>query len=256
MDINAIKQNAKKVFANYTSNYDMSDPKINLKAVHTYKVAEYCEQIARSLELGEEDVLVAWMCGMLHDIGRFEQVTRYNTFIDSLSVDHAKLSCEILWGDGEGSCSIRNFMPEDSYDELIKTAIFWHSAYRYREDMDERTKMFCDILRDADKLDIWRVNLETPLSDIHNIPMEEFYISEITPEVEEAFYNHTCILRALKKTAVDNVVGYMSLYWELVYPISQKLAKSEGWLGKIAGFESKNEATNAKLARMRTELNL
>ena len=41
-----IKSKAKEWFASYTANYDMQDPKIALKAVHTYHVAELCEKIA------------------------------------------------------------------------------------------------------------------------------------------------------------------------------------------------------------------
>lgn len=266
MTTEEIKKQAKESFAQYTSHYNMKDSKIALKAKHTYKVAELCQAIAEAEGLSEEDVLIAWLCGMLHDVGRFEQVTQYGTFIDAQSVDHAHLSCQILYGTDalrlEDRCDkvdtslplVRQFYPDESFDHDIFTAVYWHSAYRYPEDLTPREKTFCDILRDADKLDIFRVNLETPLSEIHNIPEEDFYTSKVTPEVYQAFSEHHTVLRSLKKTPIDNVVGYLSLYWELVYPKSRQIAREAGFLAKLAGFESKDEETRQLFTRMREEL--
>ena len=54
---------------------------IILKKEHTYRVANLSEKIARSIsdiyDLSEGDVDLAWIIGMFHDIGRFEQVKRY-----------------------------------------------------------------------------------------------------------------------------------------------------------------------------------
>lgn len=97
--------------------------------------------------------------------GRFEQVQRFHTFLDAESVDHAKLGAEILFGEEQ---LIRRFLEETKWDEQIRDAIYWHSAYQLPENLKE--DLFCRILRDADKLDILRVNLETAcLEDIYNV---------------------------------------------------------------------------------------
>ena len=36
---------------------------------------------------------------------------------------------------------------------ILKTAIFNHSAYRIEEGLPEKVQMFCNIIRDADKID-------------------------------------------------------------------------------------------------------
>ena len=51
--------NAKKVFKEYVSNYDITDGKIALKVAHILRVAELSKQIANSLDLSEEDVELA-----------------------------------------------------------------------------------------------------------------------------------------------------------------------------------------------------
>jgi hypothetical protein len=76
-------------FTEYVSTYNAADPKIALKIRHTYRVAGLCDRIGQSVGIDNSDLL--WLCGMLHDIGRFEQVKRYNTFVDAASIEHAAI---------------------------------------------------------------------------------------------------------------------------------------------------------------------
>lgn len=61
------RERVKNTFAEYTSGYNATDPKIKLKIDHTYRVAELCELISRDLKLDEYETDVAWLTGMLHD---------------------------------------------------------------------------------------------------------------------------------------------------------------------------------------------
>lgn len=67
------REKALAAFQEYTDRYDSSRDMIRLKIEHTYRVCGLCQQIARSLELPEEEVDIAWLTGLLHDVGRFEQ---------------------------------------------------------------------------------------------------------------------------------------------------------------------------------------
>ena len=69
------REKALAAFQEYTDRYDSSRDMIRLKIEHTYRVCGLCQQIARSLELPEEEVDIAWLTGLLHDVGRFEQQT-------------------------------------------------------------------------------------------------------------------------------------------------------------------------------------
>ena len=92
--------NAKRVFKEYVSNYNLQDGKIALKVAHILRVSELSKKIATSLNLSEEDIKLAELIGLLHDIGRFEQVRKYNTFIDKISINHGEYGVKILfeWG--------------------------------------------------------------------------------------------------------------------------------------------------------------
>ena len=253
----------KKIFSEYVKNYDVEDPKIALKIAHTYRVADMCDDIARSIGLGSEDADLAWLTGMLHDIGRFEQCRLYDSFNDGETVDHAKLSCMLLFADDllkgidiaeYGWINIREFIEDASEDKLLHDAVYYHNVFRMPEDMDMRTRMFADILRDADKVDILRVNIDTPLEDIYNVTTYELRHAAVSDAVMEAFHCKSCVDKRLKKTPIDNVVGHLSLVFELVYPRSIELVKMQGYIFKHMNFESDNPYTAEQFRIIQAEM--
>lgn len=266
MKLSVNRQAALQAFKDYVSHYDIEKDMIRLKVEHTYRVAELCEQIARSLALSEEEVDLAWLIGLLHDIGRFEQQKNYGTFNDAISIDHAQYGADILFhlkGDREKvqtndntspDISIRDFVEDSVEDDTIRTAVYYHSAYRVPEELDERTTMFCHIIRDADKIDILKVNVEFPLEEIYNVSTEELYNCKVTPEVLDSFDEEHAVLRSLKKTPVDNVVGHISLVYELVYPISLEIMVKQGYLDKLMDFRSWNEETEQQFVHIREKM--
>ena len=71
---------ARRQFAAYLRQYNPEDDKIRLKIIHTYGVVDSSRQICERLHLSEEDTALAQIIGLLHDIGRFEQIKRYDSF--------------------------------------------------------------------------------------------------------------------------------------------------------------------------------
>lgn len=241
------RQKVLQVFAAYVENYNSQDEKVRLKIEHTYRVSELCERIAGSLNMKKEEVDLAWLLGILHDVGRFEQLRNYGTFVDALSIDHARYGAEILFEQGK----IRDYIEESTEDELLRTAVAYHSAYRLPEGLDERTKMFCQILRDGDKIDILKVNVDFPLEEIYNVTTEELRSCQVSDAVMEAFKEGHAVLRNLKKTPVDNVVGHISLVYELVYPRSLELVKEQGYIKKLMDFKSDDQETEKQFEEIR-----
>lgn len=244
------RKKIREQFEQYVSDYDLTDPKILLKYIHTGKVAENCDRIAVSLNLTEEDRDIAWAIGMLHDIGRFEQLRRYDTFMDSVSIDHAMFGAELLFQEE----LIERFELEPEWYDLMEKAIRNHSLYRLPEGLTEREELFCQIIRDADKVDIYRANYETGMEAIYNVTTEELKKSPITPVVLDAFMEGHTVLRSLKQTPLDHLVGHLALTFELMYPESRKIAQEQGYLWKLAAFQSENPETEEKLIRIRERL--
>ena len=66
-----------KVFDEYTSNYNLKDKGIYLKYHHSYAVSNLMKDLAISLDLTDEEIEIAKVIGLLHDIGRFEQWKKF-----------------------------------------------------------------------------------------------------------------------------------------------------------------------------------
>lgn len=228
-----------QAFEDYVSNYDLSNPNIYLKYVHTGKVAENCECIAKSLGLSDQDCDLAWEIGMLHDIGRFEQLRKFHTFFDNLSIDHAQFGADLLFKEG----LIQQFDDSIEEMELIEKAVRYHSLYRIPDNLTEREIRFCNIVRDADKVDIYRANFETGVHIVYQVPEKELRESNITPEVYEVFCQERAIPREIRRTVADNLVGHVALSFELVYPKSRQLAEEQGFVWKLLETEFTNPET-------------
>ena len=266
------RKNVINAFAEYVRNYDPSDEKIKLKIDHTYRVAGLCQRIAESLGLSEPDVDIAWLLGMLHDIGRFEQIRRFGTFNDVQSVDHAEFGADLLFKEGlirkfaegyyeecelarsgneEAEQIIKNNEHHNKDTGLLEMAIRQHNKYRVKEDLTERQRMFCDILRDADKVDIFKVNADIPMEIIYDVTTEELKNGVITKEVLESFYKKELVLKSVRRSAVDHIVGHISLLFELVYKESYRQAKEQGYVYKLLDFKSDVPDVNAEFGDMR-----
>ena len=133
-------RDALELFNNYYERFDSSIWGVSYKYEHTMRVVEYCREIAESIGLSKEDIELAELCGLFHDIARFKQYQEYHTFEDKISFDH-----------GDEGYNILKELGVDN--EIILESTKWHNKYAVG-DVDERTKIFCDITRDADKLDI------------------------------------------------------------------------------------------------------
>lgn len=266
------RKNVINAFAEYVRNYDPSDEKIKLKIDHTYRVAGLCQRIAESLGLSEPDVDIAWLLGMLHDIGRFEQIRRFGTFNDVQSVDHAEFGADLLFKEGlirkfaegyyeecelarsgneEAEQIIKNNEHHNKDTGLLEMAIRQHNKYRVKEDLTERQRMFCDILRDADKVDIFKVNADIPMEIIYDVTTEELKNGVITKEVLESFYKKETVLKSVRRSAVDHIVGHISLLFELVYKESYRQAREQGYVYKLLDFKSDVPEVNAEFDDMR-----
>lgn len=263
------RSHAQAAFDAYVADYDPADPKIDLKIVHTRHVAELCDRIARSLDAPGRTVDLAWLCGLLHDIGRFEQVRRYGTFDDATTQSHAAMSEAILFGDqsadardGQGGDTQQGIFGrfvepgtlEESELTAVRTAIATHSDFRLPEGLDPFTRTLCDVLRDADKIDILRANIDTPTSAIQNLPEQTIRQSPLSPAVEKAFYDHRTVLRSERSTPADALASYACFVLELVYPESRRIAAEQGYVFQMLDRPLDNPDTRAKFDAMSAHL--
>ena len=102
---------ARQQFNNYLKDYDNHNDKIRLKIVHTYGIVKESTDISSRMQLSEEDTTLAKIIGLLHDIGRFEQLKRFDSFLTD-TVNHAAYGVKILFNNDNGTNLIRRFVPQ------------------------------------------------------------------------------------------------------------------------------------------------
>ena len=254
------EKRAEAAFCEYTDRYGADNSMITHKVTHTLRVAKNCRQIAESLHLDGEAVGFAWLLGLLHDIGRFEQVRRYGTFIDAVSLDHAEFGADLLFKEE----LIRKFPAETLTEEqlsILETAIRLHNKLALPEELNERTLLFCNIIRDADKVDIFRVICEMPFEQ--RIGTSKGLLQEAeeaSSGVMECVLQHRCVPRSIRKTRFEGRISHGCLAFELVFQKSRDMVREQGCLSRILseygenGTTLWNEKERAQLRVLRKEI--
>ena len=215
---------------------------------HTYK--EYlgiCKNIAFELNLNNNEILLAELIGLLHDIGRFEQVRIYNTFIDKNSINHGEYGVKILFDDG----LIRKFVQEDTYDEIIKSAILNHNKSNIPQGLDEKEELYSKIIRDADKIDIFYEGAEDffwntleERTEVENSLISEDYFKEFT--------SRNTICRKPSQTKLDSIIAMIAFIFDLNFNYSKKVIYENNYINRILDkFDYKDENTKRQIELIR-----
>ncbi len=215
-------EKCKKLFKQYVDNYDMSNDKINLKYYHTLRVTNFCREISKSLNLSNDEIEISELIGLLHDIGRFEQVRVYDTFIDKDSIDHADYGVDIL----KDNNFIEQFVSDKAIQNIVLTAIYNHNKFSIEDGLDERINLFCKIIRDADKLDIFDNFIK-----IKNLvkPTDTFISSKIL----ETLLSQSIIKDVDMKTQMDHYLRQVGMLYDLNFGYSLNYIKQNDIVNKL-----------------------
>ena len=239
-------QYAKQQFERYLDNYDRADDKVRLKIAHTYGVTECSRQIAERMGLSEEDCRLAQLIGLLHDIGRFEQIKRFDSFEPDV-MDHAAFGVQILFEEG----LLRRFIKKDDWDGIIRAAIAKHSDFKLEGITDERALLHAKIIRDADKLDNCRVKIADAGETIIGATEEEVGGEEISPDVMEQFMRKESILSPTRKTKMDYWLSYLAYFFDINFNETLDIIREKRYVQRII---DRIPYTNPKTARQMEEV--
>ena len=220
---------AKKEFKKYVEKYDINNPKIKLKIAHIERTSTIARKMAESMELSEEDIELAELIGLLHDIGRFEPVKRYGTFVDHLSENHAKMGVDILFKDG----LIRNFIEDSKYDRIIELAIINHNRDKKQitKDISDKEELHIKLIRDSDKTDILYILTfedEKSVWESDNIEDEKF-----TDEIYNEFIDNHNIVYKNRKTHADTLICHFAYAFDFNFNYGLKYVLDNKYYDKI-----------------------
>ncbi len=225
-------------FQRYTASFlagdDGSDGPIRLKIDHTWRVCRNILTLGRSLDLPAGPMREAETAALFHDLGRFRQYRDYGTFLDSASVNHARLSLlELGRHRVLAPCS-----PGEK--RRIAGAIAVHNALAVSPSAAPERRRLMLLLRDADKLDIWKV-------------VTEYYERRRAGKGKDTTIeldlpdDDTCSTAALKDLSNEQLVNIsdirtlndfklLQIGWvfDLNFPETFRMLQKEGFIERIA----------------------
>jgi len=227
--------NLRQWVLNYCRKFHSADENdqrnIALKETHIYRVAANMLSISGTVLRNRSKVMIAEAVGLLHDIGRFPQYAQYRTFKDSISVNHGRLGAEVI-----GHENILSSLPLNE-QEVITDAVRFHNARSVPGNLGAETVFFLKMVRDADKLDIWRVFAEYYARDAAERESAAGLGLPDTPEYADAVLaclaTQTVASLSSLKTLNDFKVMQLTWVYDLNFPASFRLASDQGYIDRI-----------------------
>lgn len=222
-------------FADYVRRFDSEDPMVqqnmDLKAEHTRRVCKAILDIGQSLDLSDEDLCLAEASAWLHDIGRFEQYSRYRTFADYKSENHAELGVKVI-----GANHVLDRLDSAS-TRIVLRAIRYHNRAALPVGEQERSLFFLRLLRDADKIDIWRVVTEYYRDAEHprnpTIELDLPDIDRVSARVYDTLMNKKLVRMADLNTLHDFKLLQIGWIYDVNFPRTFQMVREKGYLETI-----------------------
>ncbi len=220
-------------FDEYTTGFEDQSEELRrgfaIKKIHSLEVYKFAKRICVSLELSEADYLAAMTSALFHDIGRFEQFKHFKTYVDRDSVNHAAKGVRVLRELG----ILNDFPPEARRD--ILAAIACHSKPYLPERLSQKATLYCQIARDADKLDIFRVVIEVYEAEVNDpvIMLNLKESNDLSPEIAAIVVNGGRVPYIQMRTTADFKMLQLGWFDELVYPESLKIALENNFANRI-----------------------
>ena len=237
----------KKEFMNHVNKVEIENPRIQTKFYHSLRVMENCKKIATGLNLTEEQIQLAQLIGLLHDIGRFEQ---YKIPNKNVKFDHGKAGMELLKKDNY----IRKYIKDDRYDNIIFTAICEHNKYELNKDLSQEEELFCKIVKDADKIDIIYEGVYIYWQEKEQIKQVEE--GELSSKMIEDFYACKLLKKENASSEIDQILKLVSYIYDINFKCSFEILKENGNVIKLLDrFDYKLPKTKMEIIKVKDFVN-
>ena len=239
-----MKTKLEEAFDNYVKEYDLNEQKSKAKYYHSYKVKDLMIKLATTLGLSDKEIEVAGVIGLLHDIGRFEQIKKTGSFSDiKTGIDHADESCVYLFDKGH----IKDFYDDENYYEIIKDAIKNHNKYVIDDKVTGENLLFSKMIRDMDKVDIFRVVLE--------VYSYEYDKDDVSIDVLNEFNKEQTIDSKLLKTRTDRLYSLLAFIYDINFKESFKILKDSKNFDNVFTVINAKEDSKQELENIKNKLN-
>ena len=214
-------------------NYDANDGAIAWKMRHSVSVGENCVYIAEKLRLPKEKIELAYIAGLLHDTGRFPQLSRYHTYMDSASIPHAPLGADILFKEGLFDTLYPKYKLSYTDRLILEDAIRQHSGIDISRNIQVESISDGDmywlhkILKDADKIDIFKAYTAFP-EIAFDKPIIDPTTQVFTDKCLDDFLNGRAVKHSDMQNGVDELLCCAAFVYKMYYDDSKILAIAKG----------------------------
>lgn len=238
------------VLLNYAKKYDEYGDCIKLKTTHMLCVTKIMDILSNELHLDNRMSKLSHIVGLFHDVGRYEQIKKYNTFLDVKSEDHADLSEKIIRKE-----NFLNDLPKKD-QELVCAAIKNHNKYSIEDSLDEETIFMCKLIRDADKIDVYRVVCEEKLEATYQVSTDMLENSKISDAIYQCVMEHKSCSKKDCNYPIDHIICCLAFVFDINFDPSFKLIKKDNYyLCNLDTLNIKNTDTKTKLDIIFSEIN-
>ena len=207
-----------RIFWDFSTQYDTSNSNILRKIIHSFSVAEKCFSIASSLHLNKNQRDLCYVIGLFHDVGRFEQWKKYQTFFDKISENHGFLGAKTL----ETFINKFSFTPREK--EIIIEVIKYHNANYEGE--DEEVKFYHKIVKNGDIF----ANIITAANGVQQMMIEK---DGITPGLLEDFLNQKPLYKYSQNTKLDRALMFAANTYYLGFGFLKQEVLEKGYLDSL-----------------------
>ena len=220
-------QKAYDQFDEYVEQFNPEEGRIKLKIDHIKRVALMSKKIAQNLKLSNEQIELAELIGLFHDIGRFKQAQIYDTFNDRISVNHAEMGIKVLFQEN----LIKEFNIDEKYYNIIEMAVINHNKNVIDNNLTEEELLFCKIIRDADKLDIYYTICNYDFPSI--FWYKDFNCEIINEKIVSDFINKHAIDYSIIKSNSDQIPIFYAYIFDFNFDFSLRFLKEQKYLEKF-----------------------
>jgi HD superfamily phosphohydrolase YqeK len=221
----AYKQRFQKYYESVEPISERHDEVNKLKYHHTFRVVHEIIKLSEHHNLTANEVILAKLIALFHDVGRFEQYARYKTFSDKDSVDHAELAIQII----EENNLLHGIEQQDY--EFIKTAILNHNKLAISDNLTEEQLFYSKLIRDADKLDILYVVTSNKRYYVPDDAKEN--LTDLNPNFVDDIINHRLVSYNDVKGMLDYVLLRISWVYDLYFDYTILQFKERGYFQKM-----------------------
>jgi hypothetical protein len=223
----------KERFLNYINSMSFNQEQKNildtLKLTHTNRVVELSEILAASVFENNnltEHIELAKIIAVLHDIARWNQMLEYNGFTD-VKGDHGKTGADIIV-----QSDILNGL-ERSKQQIVLTAICEHNK-KIINNYDAFTQIFVDIIRDADRIDNFYIEIENYSEDnsMKNIlPFSNEH--KLSRRIYESIMNSSLADTKDRETKIDFKFFKMAWIFDIKFTKSIEIIREKKYIEVI-----------------------